>query len=91
MYSHQQIAWIAIYRIRDLKMAKLHIDAMLEIDPEDYRAWLYMSDYWHDVGGDPLFAAIDNFLKHVDREDPDMQQSIKNIENYLRTHRERKD
>lgn len=87
IYSHQQIAWLATYRLRDHEMAKPHIDAMLEIDPESYLAWLYLADYWHDTGGEPLLTAIYNFLKYVDRDDPDMQQSIASIENYLRTHR----
>lgn len=84
--AHQDIAWISTYRVRDLKRAKPHIDALLSKNPENYHAWLYMADYLHDTGGDPLFEAMDNFLKYVDRDDPNMASSITAIENYLATH-----
>jgi tetratricopeptide (TPR) repeat protein len=86
LYAHKEIAWLTLYRVRNPDLAKIHTDRILEIDPENYHGWLYRADYLRDTGGEPLLDAIRNFLRYVDRADPDMQSSISAMESYLQSH-----
>lgn len=78
--SNRAIAWIYINRLNQPEKALPYIDEQLALEPGNSRGWALRMDAIRAEGGEPYYEAVEQYLRYVDRSNPENQEGIRNAE-----------